>query len=428
MVGRSSAEDAHDRVAETPKLLFQLGELVAPLRILIGAPSIGNTGGRELAMGRLAAALQEAGHSVALLAEEFNLDGVVSGANCISVERFEGGEFGPTANRALARARHEVAVVATSSERVIRNVARYSPVILSTQELSGICPDGAKHWRRLDRVCPVDAGWKCAIIRPTAGCSFFKREAQVWRVRDQRRFSESLFDCKVYVWSPSHDVALRFIEEGFPAERIAVVPNLGMRASVRALSEAAALITPEMRGQYISLNRISPPKGSLRLRRIAAGLPSPLHVLSAGAPTFTRSAPNLISHNFVNQRAVAGLLSWARALVFPSVWPEPGGIAAIDAMLFGTPTVAFDVGAATEWEAATLVDVRNTSEFVEALASIPPVVNSRDPIATNRALTSYWSAAATVAELRAKELRGNKGWPPPGRVSSACLSEALAHR
>jgi len=50
----------------------------------------------------------------------------------------------------------------------------------------------------------------------------------------------------------------------------------------------------------------------------------------------------------INDSQKADFLSGAHALVFPIDWPEPFGLAMIEAMACGTPVIAFNRGAVPE--------------------------------------------------------------------------------
>jgi len=50
----------------------------------------------------------------------------------------------------------------------------------------------------------------------------------------------------------------------------------------------------------------------------------------------------------INEHDKPGFLGNARALIFPIDWPEPFGLAMIEAMSCGTPVIAWDNGAVRE--------------------------------------------------------------------------------
>ena len=61
----------------------------------------------------------------------------------------------------------------------------------------------------------------------------------------------------------------------------------------------------------------------------------------------------------------------AAAVVVPSIYPEPFGLIGIEAMYFGKPVVAFDVGGISEWlkdgENGFLVKFPDKKQFAERI-------------------------------------------------------------
>jgi glycosyltransferase involved in cell wall biosynthesis len=58
---------------------------------------------------------------------------------------------------------------------------------------------------------------------------------------------------------------------------------------------------------------------------------------------------------WVAHHALPALLRRARALLLPSRWQEPFGIAGLEALAFGVPVVAWDSGGVREWHPGPLV-------------------------------------------------------------------------
>ena len=58
-------------------------------------------------------------------------------------------------------------------------------------------------------------------------------------------------------------------------------------------------------------------------------------------------------------------------VVVPSTWPEPFGMVGIEAMAYGKPVIAFDVGGISEWlkdgETGFLVKLRDEVALAETL-------------------------------------------------------------
>jgi glycosyltransferase involved in cell wall biosynthesis len=115
----------------------------------------------------------------------------------------------------------------------------------------------------------------------------------------------------------------------------------------------------EPRGGYVAfLGRISPEKRPDRAIRIAQAAGIPLKIAAkvdkADADYFKREIEPLLSGagvEFVGEiadRDKPEFLGQASALLFPVDWPEPFGLAMIEAMACGTPVLAFRCGSIPE--------------------------------------------------------------------------------
>lgn len=120
-------------------------------------------------------------------------------------------------------------------------------------------------------------------------------------------------------------------------------------------------LTPTLnpRGGYLAfLGRISPEKRVDRAIAIAraAGLPLVIaaKVDRVDEAYFRSEIEPLLTHpgieyiGEIDERRKVSFLGEARALLFPIDWPEPFGLAMIEAMACGTPVLAFRNGAVSE--------------------------------------------------------------------------------
>ena len=125
------------------------------------------------------------------------------------------------------------------------------------------------------------------------------------------------------------------------------------------LPQAVCPFNPSPRGGYCAfLGRVSPDKGLERAIDIArrAGLRLRVAAKIDAADTdyfHTRIEPRLAEPGIefigeVDESSKPAFLGNATALLFPIDWPEPFGLAMIEAMSCGTPVVAWPNGAAAE--------------------------------------------------------------------------------
>jgi glycosyltransferase involved in cell wall biosynthesis len=87
-----------------------------------------------------------------------------------------------------------------------------------------------------------------------------------------------------------------------------------------------------------------------------SGLDFPLVVAGTGplrealaARPHDPNEPALEVVGWVDRESLSSLYRRARALVLPSLWQEPFGIAGIEALSFGVPVVAWESGGVRDW-------------------------------------------------------------------------------
>jgi len=141
--------------------------------------------------------------------------------------------------------------------------------------------------------------------------------------------------------------------------------------------------TIDRRGSYVAfLGRIAPEKGPDRAIAIARALGIPLKIAAKVdrvdeayfrttiVPLLDGAGVEYIGE--INEQQKTRFLGEAKALLFPVDWPEPFGLAMIEAMACGTPVLAFRCGSVPE-----IVEDGVTGAIVatvdEAIAALPHV-------------------------------------------------------
>jgi glycosyltransferase involved in cell wall biosynthesis len=164
------------------------------------------------------------------------------------------------------------------------------------------------------------------------------------------------------------------------------------------------------RGGYVAfLGRISPEKRPDRAIRIARALGIPLKIAAKVdkvdeayfrekiVPLLNEPGVEFIGE--INERGKTEFLGAARALLFPIDWPEPFGLAMIEAMACGTPVLAFRQGSVAE-----IIDQGVTGAVVdtmdEALRILPQVL-ALDRHAVRRRFEQRFSCARMAADYAA---------------------------
>ena len=131
------------------------------------------------------------------------------------------------------------------------------------------------------------------------------------------------------------------------------------------------------RGGYVAfLGRISPEKGPERAIHIARSMGIPIKIAAKVdrvdeayfreciAPLLNDPDVEFIGE--INERQKTKFLGEALALVFPIDWPEPFGLAMIEAMACGTPVLAFRRGSVPE-----IIDEGVTGVIVDGMEHAP---------------------------------------------------------
>jgi glycosyltransferase involved in cell wall biosynthesis len=362
-------------------------------------------GGLSLATFRLAAALAECGHQVEVLHR--------SGEAPADFRRFGRRiEVAADADGAAERLPGEfeaigadVLVVGSGSPVDLQAAARVAPTVLHAHLHVGACPDRARYWNRVQRPCSIQAGWKCAPVRPFLGCSSLKQTLSLSPIAEQTKILDRLVDGEIGVLCVSSSQAELYRSHGVPAARIAVLPNLGMRATADELAAAADRTPEEWRAATVFVGRLGKEKGAKLLGAVDAERCAQLKLRVFGEGYLRAklaALPAGVLCGQATQDEIAGVMMWARSLMFPSLWPEPGGIVGIDAQVMGVPVAAFDVGAARDWPAAELFPRGEIEAMIGWLTGQRGLAAPRDPGAVAAAQVAYWDGIGR----RAAELLG----------------------
>lgn len=381
-------------------------------------PDIDPHGGFSLAVRRLCLALLERGYRCEVVGPRALIAHEASGGcepPAVVLESLPTEAQGAVADvpglrRALAAGAPDLLVVAYPNVDVLKAARTVGPAVLHSHMNWIACPDATRHWFGVGKACSVKAGTKCLMLRPALGCSGRRAALNPTPIVRWARLRELVTSGSIGVMAISGPQAALFREHGVPDEQLAVVPNLTMRMHPGQIADAARGTPEGDRAAVSFFGRLCREKGALLLPELAAAAPPPgLRVFGDGyLAKRLRPALGAAMRGHVSQPQVAGVLAWSRATVFPSQWPEPGGIVGLDAQLFGVPLASFAVGAPLDWPATELFHPRATGAMAEWVARQPMIRMPRDPdeIAARQAL--YWERVAdrASATLEAFALAG----------------------
>lgn len=216
------------------------------------------------------------------------------------------------------------------------------PVVMTCQNYRSTCPI-SYHFRK-GSVCELCCGGRefwCVLkncresLPESIGYALRNAAARKWRL-----FGDNV---TLYV-PPTEFVKRRAVEAGLPADRIVVVPN------VISAPDSGSYASGD--GNYVAYaGRISPEKGIDTLLASAhrTGLPVRLAGDYSSMPGIVKTAPASAQFiGYLNSTQLNGFYRDARFLVVPSVWFEPFGLVAAEAMSRGLPVIASKMGGLSE--------------------------------------------------------------------------------
>jgi glycosyltransferase involved in cell wall biosynthesis len=219
--------------------------------------------------------------------------------------------------------------------------ATRTPVVMRLADFTLLCPT-SHHFRR-GAVCELCLGgreYQCVLTNCRGNIlmsSAYAARTAISRLR--RCFLEKV---TLFI-APTEFVRKRFVDMGFAAERIIVIPNM-----VEIPGRAAVA----SQGEYIAyVGRISSEKGIDVLLRAAGKIDLPVRIAGEVPPESNFKERALANVEFVGKLSrpqIYEFLSAARFAVAPSVCLESFSLASAEAMACGLPVIASRIGGIPE--------------------------------------------------------------------------------
>lgn len=251
------------------------------------------------------------------------------------------------------------------------------PVIRTLHGHEPYCPNGGKYLKRWEKPCeriysPHGCLWghfvdRCGSIRP-------QNLIHNW----QQLYAEKSILSAIPVITVSQFLKDCMVKSGYPAESIKVLHLFAPDSS-----DVTAFPNTKV-PNFLFVGRISPQKGLAWLLKSLPKVNVPIHLDVVGhgdqESDLRLLAKNLgvdsyvNFHGWINFDQIEKLISSARALVFPSVWHEPAGLVALEAMSHSKAVIASNVGGIPEMvfhnKNGILVEPNNTQELASAIELI----------------------------------------------------------
>jgi glycosyltransferase involved in cell wall biosynthesis len=226
------------------------------------------------------------------------------------------------------------------------------PVIRTLHGHQPYCPSGTRYFKQQARPCNRTYSipgcvWghlfnRCGSIRPAYLIDDFRRTRQEMQTLRH-----------IPVIAVSDYLRREMIKLGYPAERIHVLRTYA--------PEPKDYAPPSTTGQprFVYIGRMTPEKGVSWFLRAVQQVKTSIAVDIAGEGPQEAELQRLSEqlgltdrvtfHGWINGAQVHELLAGARALAFPSVWHEPGGAVAGEAMANGRAVIMSRVGGMPEY-------------------------------------------------------------------------------
>ena len=141
----------------------------------------------------------------------------------------------------------------------------------------------------------------------------------------------------------SHYMKRELMAAGVAEDRIFVVPPFVHGLDLEARPDGPPCV--------LFVGRLSPMKGAIEAAEAwrLSGLDLPMVVAGAGPMRQGLEKRGAEVVGWVGHDRLAALFKRARAVIMPSRWQEPFGIAGLEALTMGAPVVAWDSGGVREW-------------------------------------------------------------------------------
>lgn len=335
------------------------------MRIAIANQYRNIQGGLETYLAQLIPALLSAGHAVAFWQESATHVGSPVMPLPPEVAVWSAGELG--ADRALTALREwRPDVIYTHkmhSPRLERELQKIAPAIFYAHDYAGVCISGSKTFRLpVVQPCNQKFGPKCLLHYYPRRCGGWNPRAMV---REYNRQVKRLALMENYraILTNSEWIAQEFQGTAF-ADRVSVLPQPIAAGETMDRNDIEGSVRDSWRLAYVG--RMWQLKGGATLLE---ALPSLQRLLGkkievtfagdgAARTAWEKQAAKIMAQHPAIQITFTGWLSTAGRdalfqqtdlLVMPSLWPEPFGLAGLEAGRYGIPAVAFAVGGIPTW-------------------------------------------------------------------------------
>lgn len=251
------------------------------------------------------------------------------------------------------------------------------PTIRTVHGHHAYCPSGGKFFKRWNHAC--DRSYS------VPGCLWGKFVDQCGSIRPENiegDFRHTQHEIKTLLTMPTLTVSQFLKDEmmrsGYAVDSIRVLHLFAPEPSPR-LS-----VSPSAVPHFVFLGRITPEKGLNWLLKALQRVNVPIHLDIAGEGPQEPEMKQLVQelkisdrvtfHGWLSTTQTSQLIQSARAVIFPSLWPEPAGFISLEAAAHSRAVIASRIGGIPEYAAALenaiLIEPGNGTELSNAIIKL----------------------------------------------------------
>jgi glycosyltransferase involved in cell wall biosynthesis len=224
----------------------------------------------------------------------------------------------------------------------------HAPVVQGVYNHSFYCPGAARYLPALDKACERPFGPGCLVSAFLTHCNSVRPRALLDSYQRCRGMLDSHRGVRFLALSTYQAKCMG--QSGFDRQSVSVLPPFTPLPPLPepARGEAVLFVGRLVRQKGLDrLIRAATRPGS-RWKLVVAG-DGPERVPSERLAGRLGAADRVEFRGWLDGAELQKAYEDARVVVMPSVWPEPFGMVGIEAMSFGKPVVAFDVGGTRDW-------------------------------------------------------------------------------
>lgn len=260
------------------------------------------------------------------------------------------------------------------NSKLIHLLATQRPSVRFVHGFKMMCPDGRKTLNTIKKVCSYPLGYTCQVNaykfrcmprNPLVGVPLIFRSKKIARLH--KKYSHMVV--------ASHFMKSILLYNGFEEKKVNVIPYFTYLPTIQDNAYV------KDRPIIFALGRIVPEKGMHTLFHAMGKLDEKVQLVVAGDGSALDELKKLAKELGISERVsfcgwidhqkLDTLYQQCSMVVIPSIWPEPFGIVGIEAMAYGKPTIAYDVGGISEWlkdgDSGFLVKPGDENELVEKI-------------------------------------------------------------